>query len=52
MFEGNPEYTECKTCLVQSQRTPDTGAAVSKHKEFERSEKDTIEQAHHLARGL
>ena len=36
--------------LVQSQRTPDTGAAVSKHKEFERSEKDTIEQAHHLAR--
>ena len=37
MCEGN---TECITCLVQSQRTPDTGAAVSKRREFERSERE------------
>ena len=35
-----PEYTECITRLVQSQRTPDTGAAVSKRREFERSERE------------
>ena len=45
-----PEYTECITCLVQSQRTPDTDGGCRFQGILKKRARKRLEQARHLAR--